>query len=256
VPGEYTVRECPSCGLWVTSPQPIPEDLHAIYPDDYPPYSTPSRTGHDLPEPARGTLLDVGCASGKYLSQQRALGWDGRGIEFSESAALIARSRGFEVTVGDAVTVPYPDERFDRVRCNHVLEHVSDPLALLGRLRDAVKDEGTVEVVVPNRGGILNALFGRYWHGLDLPRHLVHFRLRDLRRLAGMAGLRIVDVHHVSSPSQLLGSIDRLIARRRGAPPSPPLRTRQGLRRLAFPLTWLFARLRTSGVVEIRLERA
>jgi SAM-dependent methyltransferase len=200
----------------------------------------------------KGSLLDVGCGSGKYLELARREGWRAVGIEPSEQAASVVAERGFEVIVGDALSVDFPPERFDRVRCAHVLEHVTDPVLLLTRMRDAVKPGGALEILVPNPGSLWSRVFRNYWHGLELPRHLYHYRVEDIRALARCTGMEVTRVHYSSSPSALLWSLDRLLAGRRGG--SRWLRDNRRLRKLAHPLTWLIARMRLADVVEYRLE--
>jgi SAM-dependent methyltransferase len=251
VPGVYEVRSCPSCGLWATSPRPRREELGRVYPRGY----HRSRVPAPPPSPdtsERGTLLDVGCGVGDFLAIARSEGWRCVGVEISEEAAAVARARGFEVIVGDATEVELPQARFDRVRCAHTLEHVPDPTALLRRLRAAVAEGGSIDVVVPNRASATAAVFRRYWYHLDVPRHLFHFRPRDVRALAAASGLAVASVHHTASPTGVLGSVDCLLAGLAGRPWTR-LRSSPPLRRAARALAWALARLRASDVVEYRL---
>ena len=239
----------------MTSPRPVREDLALVYPGDYRPHRPGAPAAPRAPaRPSRGSLLDVGCGNGKYLEYARTRGWDGVGIELSALAAEAARAREFEVIVGDALEVAWPATRFDRVRCAHTLEHVHDPEALLRRLREAVRATGRVEVLIPNRRSAPAHLFGRYWQGLELPRHLFHFRISDVRHPAARAGLRLTRIHHEASPSSLLESADRMLAERRRRAPEPLLRDRRGWRRAVRPATLAFAALRMGAVVELELR--
>jgi SAM-dependent methyltransferase len=252
VPGVYEVRECPACALWMTSPRPRTEELGRVYPPGYhrigrrdPPWAPPAGE--------KGTLLDVGCGVGDFLVLARAEGWHCTGIEISPEAAAVARARGFDVIVGDATEVPLPPARFDCVRCAHTLEHVPDPVRLLRRLREAADDDATIEVIVPNRISATAAIFRSRWYHLDVPRHLFHFRPADVGALAAQAGLSIDSLHHTSSPSGLLGSLDCVVAAILGRPRTR-LRARKDFRRLALPLAWALARLGWADVVRYRLS--
>lgn len=257
VPGTYDVRRCPTCGLWITSPRPRREDLWRLYPTGYHRTRVAAPAASSRREArTRGTLLDVGCGVGDFLLLARAEGWQGTGIEISPQAAAVARARGFRVVVGDATEVELPGTGFDRVHCAHTLEHVPDPVRLLERLHEAVADHGVVEVVVPNRASATAAVFGDRWYHLDVPRHLHHFRPRDVRALAARAGLRVTRAHHTASPSGLLGSVDCVLAARHDGPVRTRLRTHPLLRRLVLPLTWALARLRRADVVRYELVRA
>jgi SAM-dependent methyltransferase len=254
--GSFDVRACPGCGMWITSPRPIEEDLELIYPDDYLPYRVPQAPAPAGPDGAelRGDLLDVGCGAGSYLEKARKEGWRGSGIEWSPQAAAVARSRGFEVIVGDALTVGFPDRRFDRVRSAHVLEHVVDPVRLLERLAAATKPDGIVEIIVPNPRSVAARLFRNHWQGLELPRHLFHYRAEDVADLARLAGLEVVGIRHYGTPSPILWSFDRILTSL-GRRPRTRLRDRQAMRRLVHPVAALFARFNAGDVVEYRLRR-
>jgi SAM-dependent methyltransferase len=243
------VRSCFACGLWMLSPRPTRTDLPNAYPPGY--HRTQPITRRTA-EGERGSLLDVGCGTGNYMLLAESQGWRVVGIEMSEEAARIARSRGLEVCVGDVLEAPFPRERFDRVRCSHVLEHVTDPLLLLRHLRDVVNDTGVIEVTVPNRRSALSKIFRRFWYQLDLPRHLYHFAPTDIAALAKESGLCLRTVRHTASATGLLGSIDCLTA---GAPliPATRLRSVNWLRRLARVVTWPLARLHLADTVEYEL---
>jgi SAM-dependent methyltransferase len=249
VQGVFEVRACHRCGLWVTSPRPSKQDLAHVYPTGYhrsriaqPRVRRPRR---------RGSLLDVGCGVGDGLVLAQAEGWDCTGIEMSEEAARIARARGLRVIEGDATGDVYPDQRFDRVRCWHTLEHVVDPGLLLVRLRDAVKVNGAISLVVPNRRSLTSWVFRQYWYHLDAPRHLHHFSPRDIRALATANGLDVASVRHTASPSGLLGSLDIVLGRLlRG---DPHLRSRNRPRSILRTLTWPIARMHLADVVEYEL---
>jgi SAM-dependent methyltransferase len=249
VPGEYTVRRCPACGMWITSPRPTKEDLAEAYPAGYHRVSVSRTPPRSLP--TQGKLLDVGCGVGDYLLQAQAAGWDCTGIEIAQEAVEIARARGLNVIHGDATDDIYPNTQFDRVVCWHTLEHVPDPILLLRRLRDAVKSDGSIDLLLPNPQSAQSLLFRRYWYHLDLPRHLHHFRPRDVAALAEASGLSVVSVRHTASPSGLLGSLDILVSR---SAVRSRLRLQGGVRWVTRWLTWTIARLRLADVVEYELR--
>jgi hypothetical protein len=151
--------------------------------------------------------------------------------------------------------VALPDPSFDRVRCWHTLEHVPEPVKLLTRLRDAVSEDGTISLVLPNRASLTCIIFRRYWNHLDVPRHLYHFRPDDILALAERCELSVVAIRHTASPSGLLGSIDCIVASMFG-PGSRPLTSRNPLRKWTRLFTWWFARAGRADVVEYTLVRA
>jgi hypothetical protein len=57
-----------------------------------------------------------------------------------------------------------------------------------------LKPGGIFYVLVPNIDSAEARVFGSYWHGLELPRHLSHFSPASLRNLAKTAGLSEVSL--------------------------------------------------------------
>jgi SAM-dependent methyltransferase len=115
----------------------------------------------------------------------RGFGWDVAGVEVDPAAASAARDGfGLKVwaTLGEAVEA---GDRFDVITMSHVLEHVPDPRAFLILAAEALVPGGQLLAVTPNAESAGHRLFGADWFPLEVPRHLVIFAPRALRRLAG-----------------------------------------------------------------------
>ena len=164
----------------------------------------------------RGRLLDVGCASGRFLSQMRAMGWSVAGIEFDPEAATKAKTITPDVFVGDPVDAPFAPASFDVITAFHVIEHLPFPREALGRMLGWLAPGGLIVVDVPNVGGVGGRLFGRYWSGLDFPRHLVHFTPRTMDAMVARAGGRVVGAVHRTKPRYLTRSIKCWLSSRPG----------------------------------------
>ena len=77
---------------------------------------------------------------------------------------------------------------YDAAVFRHSLEHVTDPVGALRRVRKALRPGGLVLISVPNFGCWQRRRFGSRWHHLDLPRHRVHFTHAGLERALEKAG--------------------------------------------------------------------
>ena len=152
-----------------------------------------------LPAAAGGRLLDIGCGNGAFLASMRERGWQVQGVEPDPEAARLARERyGLEVITGPLEGAALPAASVDAITMHHVIEHVPDPVALLGECCRVLRPGGKLVAVTPNAEGLGHRLFGIWWFGLDPPRHLHLFSLRTLQACAGKAGLRIESLRSIS----------------------------------------------------------
>lgn len=229
--GEFKVVKCHSCGLMRTNSRPTPESIGGYYPDNYGPYlgtqvhhekSTRSYTiknllralanrvlnfhTQTLPPLAPGRLLEVGCASGSFLHQMSAAGWQVEGIEFSAKAAETASKLGFHVHAGALETAPKPEEPFDLIVGWMVLEHLHDPVGGLIKLREWAKSDAYLVLSVPNAGALSFRLFKERWYDLHLPNHLYHFTPETLRQVLQAGGWTLEKVYHQRVLSNLVAS--------------------------------------------------
>lgn len=120
----------------------------------------------------RGTLLDVGCGNGDLLVAAQAMGFVVSGLEIDPIAVQAASGRGLSVQQGSFDRLTEYNGVFDYIVCSHVVEHVHDPRRLAHLLARAIKPHGRVFISWPNPQSIALDLFGRYWRGLEAPRHI------------------------------------------------------------------------------------
>jgi SAM-dependent methyltransferase len=149
-----------------------------------------------------GALLDLGCSSGSFLRSLASESWELSGIEMSADSARIAeRSSGAKVFVGEVLQASFAPESFDVITCFDVLEHLYEPRKVMARVAEWLKPEGIFYVLVPNVDSAEARVFGSYWHGLELPRHLFHYSPASLKFLAESAGFREVSLETRRNPA-------------------------------------------------------
>jgi len=140
-----------------------------------------------------GSLLEIGCGDGGFLSLARERGWKTTGVDSDPQAAQAALEKyGIEVQVGRIEDCDFPRDHFDLIVMNHVIEHVLDPAALLSACAAILRSGGVVLLVTPNSAGLGHAVFGRRWRGLEPPRHLNLFSPDLLAKSTQGTGLRCV----------------------------------------------------------------
>jgi 2-polyprenyl-3-methyl-5-hydroxy-6-metoxy-1,4-benzoquinol methylase len=200
---EYTLLRCAACSLVWLSCAPRPEEMQRHYTKAYhrliscagdkPAKRWKARKIDLARHKQSGALLDLGCSSGSFLESIRNESWKLYGIEMSPDCARTAETRcGAQVFVGDILDAPFPPETFDVITCFDVLEHLYEPRRVMAKVAQWLKPGGVFYVQVPNIDSAEAHVFGTYWHGLELPRHLFHYSPDSLRILANTAELRSV----------------------------------------------------------------
>src|SRR5262249_4271240 len=124
----------------------------------------------------QGRLLAFGCGSGALLHRLQRRGWQVTGLDFSEHAVQRLRATfGVRALAG---SLPHPelgDACFDVITMRRALEMVHQPLEVLRAAHRLLVPGGQLIVMAPNIDSLPFKWFGRYWRGLNLPRHLTHF---------------------------------------------------------------------------------
>jgi hypothetical protein len=69
------------------------------------------------------------------------------------------------------------------------------------KVAEWLKPGGIFYALVPNVDCAEGRVFGTYWHGLELPRHLFHYSPASLKFLAESAGLRQVSLETRRNPA-------------------------------------------------------
>jgi SAM-dependent methyltransferase len=282
--------ECSQCRLIRLSPQPAPDELRHYYPPDYwfdPEEGTPdrleqwyrrlvlrdhvqfvARAMRDAGAP-EGLLLDVGCGGGLFLQMMAERGTRRvAGLDFSLDAAKVAWSRGRVPAVCATLSrAPFAAESCAAVTMFHVLEHLFDPASYLDAAHRLLRPEGRLIVQVPNAACWQFLLLGERWNGIDVPRHLIDFRLRDLESLLDNCGFEVLRHKHFSlrdnpagMATSLAPGLDPMARRLRHAQETPRQRMWKDLIYLALvtaslPFTLLEAACRAGSTVMLEARK-
>ncbi len=205
-----------------------------------------------------GRLLEIGCASGARLALFRNLGWtDCIGIEYSAGAAEEARARGFHI-VGRAVEDALegiPDGSLDAVIAGFVMEHLEDPFGATARIAAKLRPGGqflfsTIRIGAPDFN-----IYGKYWHSLDLPRHMTLFRMRDIVRMLE-GSFHVERVTHLAAPQDWFRSARHRLSAGESGIARPFDRLIAGAGHALRPACAMLARLRLTSRVAVRCRKA
>ncbi len=150
-----------------------------------------------------GKLLDIGAAKGEFLAAAKARGWEVFGVEPSENFTRYAKEKfGINVINSSLTDKIFPENSFDVVTLNMVLEHIDDPQGLFLVIKKVLKEGGLLYIEVPNMdSGLLKMislyyrLNGKNWSPFlspfHPPYHCYGYQKQSLGHLCGINGFKI-----------------------------------------------------------------
>jgi 2-polyprenyl-3-methyl-5-hydroxy-6-metoxy-1,4-benzoquinol methylase len=212
---EFTIQQCNNCYFLFTNPRPSEAEIGAYYQsEDYISHHDEEKTNliskaytavrnHTIKQkvelinslsPSKGTMLDVGCGTGVFLTATAKDGWKVSGTEPDSGARAIALKRAGASIYETINASELNSQTFDVITLWHVLEHVHLLNETIDWLREHLNPNGKILIAVPNPQSFDAAKYGRFWAAYDVPRHLYHFTKATMRRLLEKHGLFVKDV--------------------------------------------------------------
>lgn len=162
-------------------------------------------------------LLDVGCGRGQMARYLCRRGFRVAVTEISQEVLSgLADQTNLECHIGPDVLKTFSDQSFDGICFFHTLEHMAEPMQVLGQARRLLRDWGQVFLEIPLFSRLARK-FGPHWFHLEVPQHLVNFSREGIQKAIDQAGLKIVETRFFSleySPASLFLSLtNRLLPR-------------------------------------------
>ena len=221
LPGNFHVSLCANCGLMLQNPRPMFADIFRYYTERYEPFreigSAAVRRAREwaLVKPRtklyqrligkKGCILDVGCASGQLLRDLNKFGqWELMGVEPNKEAAQMAIDAGFQVHCSELLRAKIGPSSVDLIVMNHVIEHLPDPKETVEHIWKLLKPGGYFVGEIPSADCVERILFGPYWGGYHLPRHLTFFSKKHIIRFLEQSGFVDVKLRRDIHPSAWL----------------------------------------------------
>ena len=165
-----------------------------------------------LPENSK-KILDVGCGNGAFASllkqKNQAEVW---GIELMEKEAIIAQEIVDKVFIGNCEKHinDLPDNYFDAIYFNDVLEHLADPYSVLEDLKCKLAPNGVIISSIPNVRffrTFSKVVFLKDWKyddfGIMDKTHLRFFTNKSIKRMYEELGFEIL-IHEGINKSRSL----------------------------------------------------
>lgn len=207
---EFNIVECSNCGFRFTNPIPTIDEIGEYYKSDV--YVSHSSTNKGLINKLYNrvrkktlktkrsilekyaqpkSVLDIGCGTGHFLNHIDQFNYETMGLEPDADARSFAEKQG--VNVKDLeVLHSLENNSWDAITMWHVLEHVYDLRKDFEKFSNLLKTGGVFFIAVPNHMSFDAQYYKEYWAAYDVPRHLYHFKEKDVIALASQFGLEHV----------------------------------------------------------------
>jgi 2-polyprenyl-3-methyl-5-hydroxy-6-metoxy-1,4-benzoquinol methylase len=159
-----------------------------------------------------GSILDVGCGLGDLLSVFKANGWACLGIEFNQFAANYGHEHfGVNIIAKSIFDFAPEEQQFDCIMLWGVLEHFTDPAAVLDKLYQLLRPGGLLVLEGPSADSVLVRYFEEHEGYIDRiiegDRHIMLFSVRSLKEMTQRSGFQLV---HLQSNGLDIDTLARL----------------------------------------------
>jgi SAM-dependent methyltransferase len=149
-------------------------------------------------------FLDIGCGEGYTLLDASKRGWSAYGIDISDNRVDSARMDNITFWKKDIFQAAFPNDFFDCIYMDSVLEHLIDPYRHLLEIKRILRKGGTLYIGVPNEDCLFNdvkrllfILMGKHNLSAHLypfkrPFHVIGFTKDSLFRILDKSGFEII----------------------------------------------------------------
>lgn len=159
------------------------------------------------------TVLDVGCGQGSFAGHIKdQFNTETWGIEYMAAEAKVAEKVLDKVFTGPCEDFidDLPDEFFDVIYFNDVLEHLADPYSVLEKMKVKLTSNGRIISSIPNirnHNSLRMFLFGKDWKyeesGVMDHTHLRFFTRKSIRRMYEKLGFKIIKHQGINKTKSL-----------------------------------------------------
>jgi SAM-dependent methyltransferase len=209
--GIYDIYFCPKVGLGYTSPYPTLETAGFLYEDkNTSDFDARKNNVFEMIKDWRGQqfflslikdgkdqkkvkhVLDYGTGNGRFA---RLAGKVFVNAMVDAVDYQLDPGDGLQQALSKRVRYLYVDKlkninyKYDLIFLRHVIEHTDNPISLLKELASKLSDQGVIYIEVPNLNCGCSKVFGKYWPGYYVPRHIYHYTRQSLELICVRAGL-------------------------------------------------------------------
>lgn len=217
----FTYSLCQDCRNVFLSNRPSSNEISKYYSNNYQPYLgqynplvrwfIEHRTSSEIKlfnkfNANVKNVLEIGCAYGQYLKDLRDMaGYEVTGVEMDAECCQRGREEyNIDIKLGKLFDAAFPNDSFDLVIMNHVIEHLYNPKETIKEINRILRKDGLVSIKTPQLESMERKWFGKYWMPYEAPRHLFIFSAGTLSQLLENNGYKIVKVIYEKTPNNII----------------------------------------------------
>jgi len=198
----WDLSQCQDCSHVFANPAPRPSFIRTLYSQVIDPLYEDEAEGRkknfirilsrlEKICPQKGTLFDVGAATGILIHLASDRGWEADGIEPSSWAVKYAKKNyGLNIQEGSFEESSLPSNHYAVVTMVDIVEHMSFPLKAVQKALEILKPGGILCLVTPDIKSLAARIAGsKWWH--FRPGHLGYFTAKSLNKLLDLTGFTI-----------------------------------------------------------------
>ena len=232
---DFSLVRCETCGVVFTNPRVCEQSIQDYYTSDYTSFAIRrnsrvrryiksmisfiyqdqyQKIAYLLKNNNVRNILEIGPGNGGLITYLHGNGFDVTGDELDTACVERIQSSGIVCHQGTVEDVKDHLSTYDAVIMCNVFEHVYRPKFLLEIIHSKLSDNGLLYLTMPNIASFEARLFGKYWRGLDLPRHITHFSPDKLGCLLSNLDYSVDKITNLPFPSSFIESIAFLMTKK------------------------------------------
>lgn len=144
-----------------------------------------------------GSVLDVGCSGGFFLSKFDPNIWDREGVEIAPDAAKLTQTQyNIPVHVGNIIHLDI-QKKYDLIMLRGVIEHFREPIQCLKKCASLLKPGGHLFITATPAGdSFAFDVYREKWRLFTPIEHVHFFSVQLLNRVVKPMGLKPVSHHY------------------------------------------------------------
>ncbi|MCK4463362.1 MAG: class I SAM-dependent methyltransferase [Candidatus Omnitrophica bacterium] len=236
---EFYLTRCSKCGFLYLDPIPDENVIESMYGDEFYFKNYWVRNSNVLgyaqgKEAARknaeetlrvikrykstGSLIDIGCAGGHFLSKAREMKYRCLGMELNKEMAEYAKNTYGINVINKPLHVATEDiGKFDVIYMGDTLEHLTDLDKVFKCVKKIMYDNAILAIDGPmdynrsfyNAFRIFNMLFKKNRLSINRPYHLWEFDRKTIRMLLKRCGFKVLYLKIIEDPPRFVRGFDR-----------------------------------------------